>query len=132
MWYEFWSRVAPLSSIALAALILFSTCGPRPAAAAEVGEVIEVRAVCAEQHMVEAQVDLVYRDGGYRRANALFARYQAEGLCFRLPQPMTAKVTTVGVKREDFFVDSDGDTIHMQAYEVGNAWTAVISILKSN
>ena len=109
--------------------VLLSSCVGSVALAQKIGDAVRVRAICAEEEMVERAAKAIHRDRRYGGTDAEFAAAVAEGQCYVLPYPVEFKVDDVGY-RSPIFVDDDGDQVRISVIRVRGAWTLFIEVLK--
>ena len=114
----------------LAALVGLIPVQCVPTYAQSVGEMVEVRAICAEKSFVENHVRMATADKNYDRVNKEFVQAVGEGLCYALPYPMHLKVEEVGHKSPPF-TDNDGDRVRLTAIKIKGAWTMHLEILEA-
>ena len=114
----------------LAALVGLIPVQCVPTYAQTVGEMVEVRAICASREMVENHVTMSMVDRNYNRANDEFRKAAAEGLCYALPYPVQLPVQEVGRKSAPF-TDNDGDRVRLTAIKIKGAWTMHLEILEA-
>ena len=95
--------------------------------AQDIGDTVQVVAVCKDRAMIEQHLKWIVEDEGYERANKDFTRALHSGECVAMPAVISLPIEEVGL-RTAVFVDSDGDRVRLAAIRVRNAWTMFLEI----